>query len=732
LRAARCAAQHAFCTARCAAQHAFCTARCAAQHAFCTARCAVRVASICLGLASWTAAVAQTQVVPPVAVELDPVVVTATRTAERSFDVPASVSTIDADVIRDGQPMVNLSETLLRVPGIVANNRQNYSQDLQISSRGFGARAQFGVRGIRLYQDDIPQTMPDGQGQTGSFMLLATRRIEVLRGPFSTLYGNASGGVISVFTESGRDPPSLLSTLGFGSYGSFNANVVGQGVAGGVGYVVGASHFETDGYRDHSAASRDLGVGKLTFSPAPGTRVTILATTQSQPNSQDPLGLTRAQWEADPRQSDPVSTAFDTRKSIGQQQIGVSVEHDIGDATQLKAVVYGGQRDIRQYLSFSGVALTSSGGTVDLQRGFGGASLRLTHRFSPTLSLITGAEYESQDEHRRGYVNNNGDLGDLRRNEDDKVASTAVYAQMKWDFAPDLSLTAGVRGNAVRFDSADHYITPDNPDDSGNRDYRKTVPVAGITWHARDNVNVYASYGQGFETPTFAEIAYRAAGPGINFDLKPATSTAYEVGVKTEFAKDQRLDVALFSTDTADEIVIDAATGGRTTYKNGGKTRRRGVEVEYGGDLGHGVRAHLALTWLDAKFVDAITTGSPPVVLDAGNKLPGVPAYTAYGELAWTPTALPWLETAVEVQSSAKIYVNERNSDAAPAYTIANVRVGVQKRIAGVRWGAFARLNNITDRNYVGSVIVGDTNGRYFEPAPGRNWFAGVSANVGF
>ena len=217
---------------------------------------------------------------------------------------------------------------------------------------------------------------------------------------------------------------------------------------------------------------------------------------------------------------------------------------------------------------------------------------------------------------------------------------------------------------------------------------------------------------------------------GINFALDPSTSTAYELGVKTRLAHGQRLDAAFFQTNTADEIVIDAATGGRTTYRNGGKTRRRGAEVEYGADLGHGVRAHLALTWLDARFVDAITTGAPPMGLSAGNKLPGVPNFSAYAELAWTPVKLRWLEAAVELQSSAKIYVNDANSDAAPAYTIANIRVGVQHAAAGVKWRAFTRINNLADRNYVGSVIVGDTNGRYFEPAPGRNWYVGVSAEI--
>jgi iron complex outermembrane receptor protein len=694
--------------------------------ALCTPRVARRLAIA--ALAAPVVAFAQ----PAPTVTLDPIVVTATRSAVRSFDAPASISTIDAATIQDGQPMVNLSETLLRAPGIVANNRQNYAQDIQISSRGFGARAQFGVRGIRLYQDDIPQTMPDGQGQTGSFMLLATKRIEILRGPFSTLYGNASGGVISVFTEDGRAPATLYGNLGFGSYGQFTAGVKANGLANGVGYVAAASHFQTDGYRDHSAASRDLGVAKLTFGTAPGVRTTVLATTQSQPDSQDPLGLTRAQWQADPRQSDPASSLFDTRKSISQQQVGVTIDDDLDSVSSLKGVAYGGQRGVRQYLALTGNTPLSSGGVTDLYSTFGGASLRYTRRIADTLTLVAGVEYESQDQARKGYVNNQGNLGNLQRDETDNIASSAAYAQLQWDLTRELALTAGLRGNTVRFESNDHFITAQNPDDSGARTYAKGVPVAGLLWHASDTLNLYANYGQGFETPTLIEIAYRSDGPGLNFNLAPSTSKAFEMGLKSVFASNQRIDLALFQADTANEIVVDAATGGRTTYKNGGDTRRRGAELEYDGAFSNGLRAHVALTWLDAKFTDAISTGSPPVVLPAGNTLPGVPDYTAYGELAWTPTSLPWLEVAGEVQASGKIYVNERNSDAAPAYAIGNVRVGVQQRAGGVLWRAFARLNNVTDRNYAGSVIVGDTNGRFFEPAPGRNWFAGVSGTVAF
>ena len=265
---------------------------------------------------------------------LDPVVVTATRGLERLFDVPASADVIDGATIRDGQPAISLSESLVRVPGVFAANRNNYAQDLQLSSRGYGARAAFGVRGVRLYQDDIPATMPDGQGQTGSFSLLSARRIEVLRGPFSTLYGNASGGVVSVYTEEGTAVPVVNLTASVGSYGTSNVGVKATGIAGGVGYVAAFSNFDTDGYRDHSAALRQIANAKLTFDATETTHVTLIANSQYQPQTQDPLGLTYAQWQANPRQADPVATLFDTNKTINQMQGGVAVDQVLNADTE--------------------------------------------------------------------------------------------------------------------------------------------------------------------------------------------------------------------------------------------------------------------------------------------------------------------------------------------------------------------------------------------------------------
>jgi len=665
----------------------------------------------------------------------DPVVVTATRTEERAFDLPVAIDSVGAARIQQDQLQINLSESLSRVPGLVVQNRWNYAQDLQISSRGFGARASFGARGIRLYQDGIPATMPDGQGQTGSFSLASAQRIEVLRGPFSTLYGNAAGGVVSIFTEDGTATPSAQGQVIGGSFGTWNAIGKLGGEAQSVNYVLAANHFETEGYRDHSEASRDQFNAKLKFTIGGDTRVTLIANTLYQPEALDPLGLTRAELQANRRGVDPAATLFDTRKTVGQQQGGATVERSIGADTTLWLTGYAGHRAVRQYLALTGVGDTSSGGVTDLDGNFGGIDARVTTRFALAggpLSLTAGATVDRQDQARKGFVNNNGALGDLRRDEDDTVRNQDVYAQAEWSPLPSLSILAGARHSDVRFISDDHYITASNPDDSGRLAFSHSSPVAGIAWHAATDVNFYANWGDGFETPTFIELAYRNTGTGLNFDLRPAISRSTEVGLKAYVLGTQRVNLSAFSTRTSNEIIIDAATGGRTTYKNAGKTRRRGVEAQWESALGGGFTAYAAYTYLSATFSDDSTTGTPPQIVHAGSRLPAVPANSAYAELAWTRADWAGFSAALEFQYADKLYVNDRNSDAAPSYSAVNARAGIEQRAGMWTLREFVRVNNLADRSYVGSVIVGDTNGRFFEPAAGRSYLAGISVNARF
>jgi iron complex outermembrane receptor protein len=675
---------------------------------------------------------------PPAAapVRLPEITVSATRIEQDSFDLPVSIDRVDRGAIREDKPQVNLSESLSRVPGIVVQNRQNYAQDLQVSSRGFGGRATFGVRGVRLIADGIPATMPDGQGQAATFSLGSADRIEVLRGPFSSLYGNASGGVIQVFTAEGPREPTLSGSLYAGSYDTYKLSTQFGGASGRINTLGDASRFETDGYRDHSAARRDHLNAKVKLDAGERGLITLVVNALDQPETQDPLGLTAAQVAQDRRQAGTNALAFNTRKSIAQTQLGATYDLAVSASDRIEARAYLGDRQVTQYLAiplFVQSAATHSGGVVDLDRGYGGLGLRWTRAtelIGAPFTASVGADYDRLAERRSGFLNNNGVQGTLKRDEDDTVYNTDLYAQAEWRFAPRWNLLAGVRYSRVSFDSKDYYIAASNPDDSGSIRFVRTTPAAGVTFKFAPETNLYANIGKGFETPTFAELAYRPGGAtGLNFELQPALSLHREIGVKSRLGDSMRLNVALFRIDVTNEIVVDSASGGRTVFKNASETRREGLELAWEGRFAGGFEAGLAYTLLDARFEQPFTSGTSPVA--AGNRLPGVPPFTLFGEIVWRHSGTGF-HAAAEARRNGKVYVNDANSESAAAYTVVNLRAGFEQR--GKRWrlSEFVRVDNVGDKQYIGSVIVADANNRFYEPAPGRNWLVGASVSYTF
>jgi len=683
----------------------------------------------CAAAALMTAASAFGQDVPQASG--DRVVVSATRSAQSPFAVPASIDSLSGEELQQFQPKVNLSETLNRVPGIVVQNRQNYAQDLQVTSRGFGARSTFGVRGVRLIADGIPATMPDVSGQAATFSIGSAERIEVLRGPFSVLYGNSSGGVIQIFTADGPARPEAGAEYWAGSHGSARLALRAGGQAGIANYRIDVSRFSTDGYRDHGATTRDLSNARLKLALEDGSRLTFVYNAINQVDTQDPLGLTRLQVDTNQRQADSAATQFNTRKSIGQAQLGAAWDKRLANGDGLRVSLYGGDRDVRQYLALTGAGATSSGGVVDLETFYSGAGLRWQRRseFAGRPFLVTaGVEFETMSQRRRGFVNNNGVQGDLRRDEDDRASTTGAYAQGEWQFAERWSAHAGLRTSRVRISFADHYIVGLNGDDSGKTHFQAVTPVLGMLFRASPGLNLYASFGRGFETPTLAELAYRPAGLGPNFALGPARSKHFEFGAKAQLSGASRLNFALFRAATSDEIVVNSATGGRTTFKNASRTVRDGVELSWEIALARNWSAYLAYTHLEARFTDGFTSTGP---VAAGNSLPAVPKDVFHAQLAWRRPASGFAAT-FEVRHASRIYVDDANSSAAAGYTVAGLRGGFEQSRARWRFAEFLRLDNIFSRNYVGSVIVADTNGRYFEPAPRRNGIVGINASLEF
>jgi len=671
------------------------------------------------------------------------VVVSATRVGHTVFDMPAAIDVVDAERIRDSQARVNASEALAAVPGLVAQNRQNYAQDLQISSRGFGARSAFGVRGVHLIADGIPASMPDGQGQAATFNLDMAERIEVLRGPFSAIYGNHSGGVIQMFTRDGEGAPTVEAALSAGSYGSRKADLNAQGKQAGIGYVLDASRFETDGYRAHSAATRDQAFAKLTLAPMAGASLTIVGNALRQDDTQDALGVTWATYQRDPRAGEIDTTdtqnpkrtladRYNTRKSIDHQQIGASWAQRFGD-DRLRMTAYGGNRGVIQYQAFSKAfqaPATHSGGVVDFDRDFHGTDLNWLHvgeLAGGKLSTTVGLEYGRSNDARRGYENfigtQFGVKGALRRDENDKVTSLDPYVQTEWQSGAWM-VSAGLRHSSVKISVDDRFLS--NGNDSGSLEYSHTTPVLGLLYRLSPALNVYASAARGFETPTLNELFYSGTGAGFNFRLQAAQSTHLETGIKARMSEGTRINAAIFQVRTRDELVVDSSVGGRTSYRNAGSTLRQGMELSLDTTWKHGLSAHMALTSLRAVYDHAFGA------VAEGSRMPGIPNANAYGELAWKDSANRF-GAALEAVASSKIYADDANADkAAPGYGVLNARVNANQQWHGWRFKQFVRLNNLLDKQYVGSLIVGDTNKRYYEAAPGRNWLIGASAQHQF
>lgn len=652
-------------------------------------------------------------------VELPPLEVRASEAAlaPSLAQSPASVTRVGPEAIAGGQYQVNLSESLARVPGLVVNNRHNYAQDLQISIRGFGARTPFGLRGIRLYTDGIPATMPDGQGQVSHFDLAGAEAITVLRGPFSALYGASSGGAIELDS---REPshPQFAASAWAGEDGLRRHGVAGDFVTRAWSGTGTAGRFDTDGFRDHSAATR-LGGQVRVFGGE--SRDFVATANVLDLEAQDPLGLTRAQFDEDPRQAGANAEAYDTRKTVRQRQAGAAWTPQWGGAGSLRAVAWIGERDTRQFQSIPDTVQgtvasnpTHPGGVIDLDRLYYGADLRWIARTFGSARASLGLTVEALDERRQGFQNYTGTagpastkgvLGPRRRDEDNAAIGLDPYAQLDWDFAPGWSVLAGVRHARTRFESRDRFIIAGNGDDSGSASFRAWLPVAGVR-HLAGPWTWRLGASRGAEIPTLNELAYRPDGSsGLNTELGASRSRNLESGLGWTRGG-LAAELVAFRTDTRDEIVVGGSSGGRTTYRNASGTRRAGLESSLRADLGAGFGLELAGTCIEARYHPDFA---------GGNRLPGVPRRSGFAEVSWRRGGGL---AAVEGLWRDAVSVNDAGSDAAAGYGVANARLSVQ--LPG-GFELMARVDNVFDRLYAGSVIVNETNGRYFEPAPGRS-----------
>lgn len=676
--------------------------------------------------------------------ELGTVTVTATRIAEAPYNVPASISVVSGETFSNDTLGVNFSEGVRAVPGLLARNRQDYAQEEQVSIRGFGANSVFGILGVRLYVDDIPATQPDGQGAISNFNYASADRVEVLRGPFSALYGNSAGGVIAIYTADGAEVPTISGGAIGGSYGTYRTDLGASGSKGIADYNFHFTHFYTDGYREHARARRESFNGKLNFQLSERSQLSLLGNFLSAPSVQDPMGLDPDSFNANPRQVATSANTYNTRKSTQQAQFGVVYEYKPSDAQSFRVLTYYGQRLITQFLSIprtNQLQPASPGGAINLNNIYSGGDARWTYKtnfLQRPFNIVAGLTFDNFNQHRKGYNNfisasELGVQGALRRDERNTVYNFDQYLEANWAFAEQWTLFAGLRRSLVNFDSDDQYpVDANHPDTSGSKRYAVTTPVGGLLYKAKPWLNLYASYGAGFQTPTIDQLSYRLDGSaGLNFGLKPARSNNGEVGAKFRLAAHTQANVAVFAAITRKELVIASNTFGRSTYQNVGSTRRRGVEAGLDTELAKDLKLQLAYTYVDATVREDYLTcagpgcTTPTVPVAVGNRLPGVPKSNAFIALNWGGEK-GW-HAGINGQYLSKIAANDRNTVYAPSYSLLGVDTGYVFQLPRWRVRTFVRVDNVLDKSYVSAISVNDGNGRFYYPGTDRTAMAGFS-----
>lgn len=668
--------------------------------------------------------VAATEEEPEYIQRLDEVTVTATRVETPLSGVSGTVDVLTQEQIQGARPGVGLNESLTSVPGVFSQNGQNFAQDLRISIRGSGARAPFGIRGIKILVDGFPATLPDGQSSIDGLDLNVVERIEIWRGPGSALYGNASGGVISIETEAGLPRPYWdIKTLG-GTDGLRSYTIKGGGQAEALNYFSSGSVFELGGYREHAATQSRRFNGKLRYDLAGGGSISAIVSAVDSPKAQDPGALTAAEVAQDRRQVSPRNRQYDAGEELDEQRIGLRYSNDFGPYHALQLRGFASWRDFNGRLPFA------DGGMVRFDRQFSGVGA-LYHYDAPLAGyenrLLTGFDLERQQDDRQRYDNLDGKQGERVLDQIETVSNLGLYVQNETAFNDRLRLTLGLRYDEVEFDVDDQFGL-DASDDSGRRRMSQASPRAGLSYRLHPAWVPYASVSRAFETPTTTELAQCDQG-GLSRTLDPQTASNYEIGLSGLVAPGTQYRLALYRIEGRDEIIpIECPNQpGRDYFVNAGATRREGVELGVKSQLTPEWAWTFAYTFSGFVFQDFAVNGERY----DDNAIPGIPRQLAYSELVYRHPG-SGLFTAIEGQYVGTFYADNGNQVKVPGHLVSNWRLGWVETVGGLTMTVFGGVNNLSDEQYFDNVRLNAFGGRYFEPAPERHYYAGLQLGYGF
>ncbi len=622
---------------------------------------------------------------------------------------PAAVSVVEQADIQDARPTLGLYEALVGVPGLVVQSRNNASQDLRLSIRGFGARSAFGIRGVTVVVDGFPETLPDGQTNVDALDLAMVSRIEVLRGLASSLYGNAAGGVVSLTTEDGPARPFVEARTVNGDFGLWKLNVKGGGTSGPVRWLVGVSRWEQEGWRPQSATRQVQVNGKVGWKPSAGTEWTAVVSLVDAPRAEDPGALTREEWEADPRRAAPANLSARAGEAVRQARVGLTWRQRLGDVHEVEA---------RGFVSPRSFQTALPGVVVAFDRRFEGLTARYTNR-APLLGrrnrLTLGAEAQGQRDWRKNFDNAGGRPGSTRQlDQREDVTGLGLYAQEEWEPLQHLTVVAGARYDVSRY-AVEDYLVGDG-DGTGTRAFQQPTGRLGVVWAPEQRVSLFASLTQSFEAPTTTELALPpGSGGGLSRDLRPQRSNGAEVGARGLLGGWLRYDVALYAVWLRDGLVRFEDESTRAYFRNTGRSRHVGAEVALEARVTERLRVRAAYNALAA----TLSSGAL-----AGKKVPGIPTHQASGDVVYQHPAGPL--AAVEVFSAGGMFADDANTVRVPLAWVVNARLGHRFTWGAFEVSPFLGLQNLLSAPAIDNVRVNAARGRYFEPLPPMTLYAGV------
>jgi iron complex outermembrane receptor protein len=670
---------------------------------------------------------------------LPPITVTVTRAERPLTMLPLAVQRLDRAQISRARPTWGLDEALVHVPGVFVANRYNFSQDQRISIRGFGARSAFAVRGIKILVDGIPQTLPDGQGQLTNVELGEVDRIEVLRGSASALFGNASGGVISIST---RPPPieGITQETGVvgGSFGEASGrtwtkwrSTTGARIGTGVAQLT-MSRFDYEGERDHSAADQRAFNGRLWVPIAEGWSLMLVAAAGDHPRADNPGSLTLAELEANRDTVPALNRNRNAGKDVTQFQSGATLRRTMPNGGEAAVTVFGLRRALRNPITTT---------YIDLDRAASGARASISYPVplgSFAHRLTAGFDFQRQRDSRQNfrYLNTPGDSSrrDTVRtlHQREHVSEFGPFVQSVLELSPRTTIMAGLRYDWVNFAVHDRLITEMNPDDSGDRLMRALSGSLGLALNPWRSLTVYGNVGSSFETPTTTELANSPSGAGgFNTGLEPQHAWTYELGARGSFTGRLTYSMAVFQADVRDALIPYEIAAPRFFYRNAGSTRHRGVELSGDLTLVPGVNLGAVWTYADYRFRKySFTDTAGTHVLD-GRTLPGIPENWLHVMARAQPAVFAgaWVEVQ-QTYSSGYLVSDVLNTRTSP-WRSTSVRAGWDGKAGGTRLAPFIGINNAFNQRYVSSVVINAARGRFYEPAPGRNVYMGLSVGAG-